>query len=107
MLRQCDTGYQLQDGHSKINHLLFMDDLKLYGSNDHEIESLVHTVRIFSEDTGMQVGIINCVTIELQRGKFKHTEGTVLLKAQVIHEVKEDGYKYLSELERDQIKHDR
>ena len=30
MLRQCDTGYQLGDGHSKINHLLFMDDLKLY-----------------------------------------------------------------------------
>jgi len=34
MLRQCDTGYQLGDGHSKINHLLFMDDLKLYGRND-------------------------------------------------------------------------
>jgi len=27
--RHCDTGYQLGDGHNKIYHLLFMDDLKL------------------------------------------------------------------------------
>ena len=40
MLRQCDTVYQLGDGHSKINHLLFMDDLKLYGRNNRELELL-------------------------------------------------------------------
>jgi len=46
ILRHCDTGYQLGDSQSKINHLLFMVDLKLYRRNDCEIESLVHTVRI-------------------------------------------------------------
>jgi len=50
-----------------------MDDLKLYGRNDREIESLVHTVRIFSEDIGMQFGIKKCATIKLQCGKVKHT----------------------------------
>jgi len=60
MLRQCDTGYRLGDGHSKINHLLFMNDLKLYGRNDCEIESLVHTGRIFSEDVRIQFGIEKC-----------------------------------------------
>jgi len=69
MLRQSDTGYRLGDGHSKINHLLFMDDLKLYGRNNQEIESLVHTCGIFSEDIGMQFGIEKCATIKLQRGK--------------------------------------
>jgi len=59
MLRQCDTGCQLGDGHRKINHLLFMDDLKLYGRNDREIESPVQTVWIFSEDIRMQFGIEN------------------------------------------------
>jgi len=106
MLRQYNTGYQLGDGHSKINHLLFLDDLKLYGRNDREIESLVHTVRIFSEDIGMQFGIEKCATIKLQRGKVKHTEGIVLPNAQVIREVNEDDYKYLGVLETDQIKHD-
>jgi len=91
MLRQCDTGYQLGDGNSKINHLLFMDDLRLYGRNDRKIKSLVHTVQIFSEDIGMQFGIEKCATIKLQHGKVKHTEGIVLRNAQVIREVKEDG----------------
>ena len=100
MLRH-DTGYQLGDSHSKINRLLFMDDLKLYGRNDREVESLVHTVRIFTEDTGMQFGIKKCATIELQCSKVKHTEGIVLPNAQVVHEVEEDGYKYLSVLETD------
>jgi len=98
ILRQCDTGYQLGDGHNKISHLLFIDDLRLYGKNDREIESLVHTVQIFSEDIGMQFGIEKCATINLQRDKVKHTEGIVLLNAQLIHEV--------NMLETDQIKHD-
>jgi len=106
MLRQCDTGYKLRDGHRKINHLLFMDDLKLYRRNDREIESLVHTVQIFSEDIKMQFGIEKCATIKLQPGKVKHTEEIVLLNAQVIREIKEDGYKYIGVLETDQIKHD-
>jgi len=54
ILRQHDAGYRLGDGHRKINHLLFMDDLKLYGKNDREMESLVHTARVFREGIGMQ-----------------------------------------------------
>jgi len=63
-------------------------------------------VRIFSEDIGMQFGIEKCATIKLQHGKVKHTEGIVLPNAQVIREVKKDGYTYLGVLETDQIKHD-
>ena len=33
-------GYSFQKGKSKLNHLLFMDDLKLYRSNQNEIDSL-------------------------------------------------------------------
>ena len=43
----------MDDKHRKINHLLFIDDLKLYGKNDRETESLLHTVRVFSKDIGM------------------------------------------------------
>ena len=52
MLRQCDTCYHLGDGHSKINHLLFMDDLKLYGRNDRKIESPVQTIWILVKIPG-------------------------------------------------------
>ena len=38
----------------KINHVLFMDDLKLHSENKKDLESLVQTVRIFSDDIGME-----------------------------------------------------
>lgn len=33
-----------------INHLLCMDDLKLYGKDERELDALVNTVRVFSND---------------------------------------------------------
>ena len=41
----------------KINHLLFIDDLKLYSRSEKELYSLVQTMRIFSKDTRMEFGI--------------------------------------------------
>ena len=41
----------------KINHLLYMDDLKLYAKTEEELDSLVQTVRVFSEDIGMKFSI--------------------------------------------------
>ena len=47
-LRKVNAGYQLGKGqHKKINYLLFMDDLKLYGNNEKEAERLTNTARIF------------------------------------------------------------
>ena len=43
ILQIVKPGYILGDG--KINHLLFMNDLKVSGKNKAEIESLVSTVR--------------------------------------------------------------
>ena len=44
VLRRIKQGYSFQKGKSKLNHLLFMDDLKRYGSSQNEIDSLVRTV---------------------------------------------------------------
>ena len=37
-----------------------MDDLKLYGSNQNEIDSLVRTVKIVTMDIGMKFGKDKC-----------------------------------------------
>ena len=47
-------GYSFQKGKSKLNHSLFMDDLKLYGSNQNEIDSLVRALEIVTKDIGMK-----------------------------------------------------
>ena len=53
-LRQMKQGYSFQKGKSKLNHSLFMDDLKLYGSNQNEIDSLVRALEIVTKDIGMK-----------------------------------------------------
>ena len=55
VLNESAAGYQLSKKEGKITHLLFMDDLKLYGRNEKEINSLVPTVRVFSSDIGMDL----------------------------------------------------
>ena len=47
---------------AKISHLLYMDDLKLYGKSSNELESLLNTVRIFSTDISMEFGLEKCAT---------------------------------------------
>ena len=54
ILRTMKQGYSTGKGKERLNHLLFMDDLKLYGSNDYEIDSLVKVVKIVFRDIGMQ-----------------------------------------------------
>ena len=44
----------------EINHLLFIDDLKLFGKNEREVDSLVSIVKIISEDIRMEFRINKC-----------------------------------------------
>ena len=37
-----------------------MDELKLYSKNQKELDSLIKTVRLFSVDISMEVGIKKC-----------------------------------------------
>ena len=52
-----------------------MDDLKLYGSNNNEIDSLVKVVKIVSRDIGMQFEFDKCAVLKMKRGKQVHCEG--------------------------------
>ena len=59
-LNSTNYGYLLLK-ETPINHLLFMDDLKLHGKTKHELKSLVHTVRVISKDFDMEFGLDNVV----------------------------------------------
>ena len=48
ILRKCTTGYKLSRSQEKINHLMYMDDIKLFAKNEKELETLIHTIRIYS-----------------------------------------------------------
>ena len=92
-------GCQLEKNGAKVNHLFFMDDLKLYG----KIDSLIKTVWQCSEDIKTEFGILKCAVVSLQRGKKTRWEGIQLLNGEEISEVDLGEYKYLGVLKLDKI----
>ena len=70
LLRKDKAGYEWGKKGFKLNHLFFTDDLKL-----NQIDSLMQTVHIFSENTGMQFGIKKCGVLIIERGKVIRTHG--------------------------------
>ena len=42
---------------------MYMDDIKLFAKNEKELETLIHTVRIYSQDIGMGFGIEKCALL--------------------------------------------
>ena len=57
ILRKAKVAYEFSESKEKINHLLFMDDLKLHSRSEKGLDSLVQTFRVFSKDIGMGFGI--------------------------------------------------
>ena len=88
----------------ELNHLLFIDDLKLFGKNDDQIDSLVKTVFIFSEDIGMEFDLKKCGAVIPKKGKLVKFDGIHLPNQKRMKEVDENGYTYLGILELDEIK---
>ena len=81
-----------------------MDDLKLFTKIKNQIDSLVQTVHIFSEDIGMQFGIKKCGVLIMERGKVVRIDGIRLPDGQDMKDIDEVDYTYLGILETDKIK---
>ena len=61
ILRKCTARYKLSKSQEKINHLMYMEDIKLFVKNEKELETLIQTVRIYYQDVRMEFGIEKCV----------------------------------------------
>ena len=104
-LGKCTAGYKLSRSQEKINHLMYMDDIKLFAKNEKEQETLIHAVRIYSEDIGMEFGIEKCAMLVMKSGKRHLTDGMELPNRDKIRTLAEnETYKYLGILEADTIK---
>ena len=103
-LRRGKTGYEWGNKGFKQNHLFFMDDLKLFAKSKNQIDPLVQTAHIFSEDIGMQFGIKKCGVLIMERGKVIRTDGIRLPDGQHMKDIDEIDYTYLGILETDKIK---
>ena len=60
------------------------------------MDSLVQTVRVFSEDIGMKFGIEKCAMLVIEKGKIVKSVGIELPDGEVIKSLQEgESYKYL------------
>ena len=55
---QCTGGYKLIKSQEKINFQIYMDNIKLCGIREKELELLIQAVKIYSQDIGMESGIM-------------------------------------------------
>ena len=84
---------------------MFMDDIKISGKNAKNLEALVQTIRIITEDMKMEFGIDKCAAVNLVKGRTTQTEGIKLPDDRTIKDIGMTPYKYLGILECDNIKH--
>ena len=105
ILRKCSAGYKLSRSQGKVNHLMYMDDIKLFAKNEKGLETLIHTFRIYSQDIGMEFGIEKCALLVMKSGKQHLIDGIELPNQDKIRTLAENRtYKYLGILEADTIK---
>ena len=98
------NGYEIYE--KAINHLFYIDDLKLYAKNDKELEGLLSTVKQFSDDIGMEFGLDKCAKASFVKGKLNRTTAAELDIDTAIRELDQDEtYKYLGIDEGNGIQH--
>jgi hypothetical protein len=69
-LNRSKCGYQVNGTEGKINHLLYMDDLKLVGRREEELRNKIKIVKTFSDDIKMKFGFEKCARIPLKIEQF-------------------------------------
>ena len=114
LLKSNNIGYNLSTDLGKdaakkiINHLLFMDDLKLYADSDENLNKLVQIVEKFSKDIHMDFGLDKCSKCTMKQGKKVETDDIQLSDGGHIVDLENDStYKYLGIEESASIEHKR
>ena len=54
---------------------MYMDGIKLFAKKGKELEALIYTVRIYSQDIRMEFGIEKCTKLVIKSGKRHLTYG--------------------------------
>ena len=56
---------------ARVNHLLYIDDLKLLGATANQLQQMLRIVEEFSNNIKMEFSLNKCRTINIVRGKLQ------------------------------------
>ena len=74
ILRRIESVYTLKNG-EKLNHLLFIDNLNVFGKSERKVNGLVSNAQISSKDIGIEFGRKKYGKLILKRGQVVSSEG--------------------------------
>ena len=98
-------GYEFTKSQEKINYLIYMDDINLSAENKKELEILIQTIEIDSQDIKMEFGFEKCAMLIMRNGTRQITEGIKQPNQERIKRLRgKENYKYLGILEVNTIK---
>jgi hypothetical protein len=86
-LSRLNTGYEEHTTKTKMCHLLYMDNLKLLGRSQEELQKQIQTVATFSDDICMEFGLDKCAKVVLKKGKLVHSQNLVVDISREIQEL--------------------
>ena len=93
VIKATKFGYTVKSG-ELIQHLLYMDGLKLYAKNERDLNSLISTAYLFSNDIGMRINVEKSAKLIVSRGRIVTSADFELNSLGAIKDV-HHGYKYL------------
>ena len=103
ILTTANLEHEFRTGET-INHLLFMDYLKLYSKSERALDCLVQTVKIFSKGIGIQFEIDKCAISVMKKAKIIKSDNIQMPNDKVFKSIEEgESYKYLGVLESDEV----
>ena len=75
------------------------------GKNEKQVDALINTVRVFSDDIKMEFEISKCAPLIMKRGKIVKWDGISMPDREIMKSLEEEGYKYSGIIEMDDVKH--
>ena len=98
-LNKSPSGFNIKNRtriQHKINHLMYMDDIKLYGATASQITNLIKITENISRDIVMEFGIEKCKILRMERGRWTENENIQIMNQEYIENMQEhETYKYL------------
>ncbi|CAK1588042.1 unnamed protein product [Parnassius mnemosyne] len=96
LLEGSERGFQLRRGGTKVTHLFYMDDLKLFVSSRSHLMELLNITCGFSNSIRMELGTDKCAVFHVERGRVANSEGIDLSMPINIKTLSEaETYRYL------------
>lgn len=108
ILNNTTYGYTIRIHNEQrlFTHLLYMDDLKLYASNESQLKSVLKIVNEVSENIGMKFGLKKCQTVNIKKGILIQDKEPMNIKDNIkISAMSQEPYKYLGVLQTNKVEH--